>query len=369
MTAEGMDPLIADEEKQLRELMYGKDGKSGALGIVSQHLITCAMQDKDCPNCSAQKRADAYMSENAKLEDIQRTLLKSVAQDNNLQIEKELKGRIGNTMFDFSNYATGNDDINKENARNGKNDPCFNRKHRAHTTTASAAAAPAATAPATGGQSTVIPKPSAAHRVVASASKPGDDVIKQMFAKPGSQDFPNGCKATLEVVSASGNSFNVTLTPAVVNEQSQAIPMLNQSPDQARSALSGFYKKCSSIPVTKAQTQPASAPTGGADTKIPAEAKAKYDPGFMKALEEMGKRPATSAPEAFINGCRVDMQSDQDKVSHLYLFKSNNSGTTPDKADISSDPITTTAASLDLLQKWYFEQCGGTRAPAAASPK
>ena len=101
-SADEMESLIQEQEKQLNAII------SSAYAQVKDSLKSCLSDKTECATCAeAIDRYSKFDSGNAGFDKIQSGLLETIARSDNLKIEKDLKGKMGETVFDFSNFAKG----------------------------------------------------------------------------------------------------------------------------------------------------------------------------------------------------------------------------------------------------------------------
>ncbi|MBC7397960.1 MAG: hypothetical protein H7333_11000, partial [Bdellovibrionales bacterium] len=118
-TADVMADLIQTEEKKLVSVL------AGAYLQVKTSLKTCLLQEtNNCEKCTL-TRLDNFEKEKGGIDQIQRGLLSSVAKSDNLKMEQDLKGKMGDVVYDFSNFAKkGEKDVIPPNPPRGKYDAC-----------------------------------------------------------------------------------------------------------------------------------------------------------------------------------------------------------------------------------------------------
>ncbi len=118
-TPEVMVDLIAEEEKKLVGVL------AGAYLQVKVALKACLLKEtNNCEKCTV-TRMESFEKSNEDIDQIQRGLLSTVAKSDNLKIEKDLKGRMGDVVYDFSNFAKkGENDVIPPNPPRGKYDAC-----------------------------------------------------------------------------------------------------------------------------------------------------------------------------------------------------------------------------------------------------
>ena len=131
-TADKMEILIKEQIKKLKTSLERIAGE-----LKSDGLNQCSKEAKltDCVVCNGSKAKTVQSYIDSNFEVIQRGLLKNIAGDTaNLDSKidrftiKDLKGEIGNTVFDFSNYAKPSE--KKKSELNAKP----NRKHDENST-------------------------------------------------------------------------------------------------------------------------------------------------------------------------------------------------------------------------------------------
>lgn len=111
--------ILAEIDKRMRDLaeVFAKATKS-----VEESLLQCLKErHKDCEDCVT-KSMDAFKADTSKLEDLQKSLLKSVTQEANTAKIKALKGKIGEVTFDLSDFARGT--VPRDSRKGGKYDAC-----------------------------------------------------------------------------------------------------------------------------------------------------------------------------------------------------------------------------------------------------
>jgi hypothetical protein len=135
VTSDEMASMIAAQEQSLNGII------AGAYAQVKVSLQACL--STECVDCNtAQTRFNKFDSDNAGIDKLQRGLLETISRSDNLKIEKDLKGKMGETVFDFSNFANAKDKSSSEagipsRPPRGLHDVCGNtlRKHHKGTTT------------------------------------------------------------------------------------------------------------------------------------------------------------------------------------------------------------------------------------------
>lgn len=111
--------IQAEIDKRMKDLaeVFAQATKS-----VEESLLQCLKErHKGCDDCVT-KSMDAFKADTSKLEDLQKSLLKSVTQEANTAKIKALKGKIGEVTFDLSDFAKGT--VPRDTRKGGKLDAC-----------------------------------------------------------------------------------------------------------------------------------------------------------------------------------------------------------------------------------------------------